>query len=262
VSRTPDDSSPPSARAASGPTGSEGSGTLPRPRNLLLRALPPDEYARLRPYLEPVTFTPLQRLTDDGEPIGHVHFPETGIISLLTRLADDTLVENGTVGYEGMAGFPLALGVEWTPAMIMGQVAGMSWRLDAATFHRLLPTLPALDTALRRYLVYLVAQVSQSLACNSLHPIERRCARWLLMTHDRVEGSTFELTHEVLAQMLAVRRAGVSVAADALRARGLIQYSRGSITISDRAGLEGAACECYGIVRDLRDRLPGARPTD
>ena len=230
----------------------------PRPRNRLLQAAPADEYDRLRPYLEPVAIVPLQLLADIGEPIRHVYFPETGIISLLSRAADGTLVENGTVGFEGMVGSPLVLGVEWTPAVILGEVAGLSWRLDAATFVRLLPTLPALEALARRHFVYFLAQVSQSLACNSLHPIEKRCARWLLMTHDRVGGDTFELTHEVLAQMLAVRRAGVSGAAHALRRRGLIGYSRGKVTVTDRAGLEAAACECYGIVRDHRARLLGA----
>ena len=106
--------------------------------------------------------------------------------------------------------------------------------------------------------MYLYGQVSQSLACNSLHSVEQRCARWLLMTHDRVGGDELLLTHEVLAQMLAVRRAGVSVAAHAMRRRGLIRYSRGRVTILDRTGLERAACECYGIVQGHRDRLLGA----
>jgi CRP-like cAMP-binding protein len=227
-------------------------------RNRLIRAIPAEERQLLLPHLEPVGLAPLEVLAEIGEPIRHVYFPETGIISILSRVADGTLIENGTVGCEGMAGFPLALGVEWTPAVIMGQVPGTSWRLAAGTFRELLPTLPALDALLRRYSVYFIAQVSQSLACNSLHSVERRCARWLLMTHDRVGGDEFTLTHEVLSQMLAVRRASVSEAADALRDRGVIQYSRGRVMVTDRDGLEGAACECYRIVRDQRDRLLGA----
>jgi CRP-like cAMP-binding protein len=227
-------------------------------RNRLLRAVPAGERALLLPHLELVALEPLQRLADVGEPIRHVYFPETGVISLVSRLADGTCIENGTVGYEGMAGFPLVLRVEWTPSMVQGEVPGTSWRLDAGTFRELLTALPALEALLRRYVVYFFAQVSQSLACNSLHAIEQRCARWLLMTHDRVPGDEFLLTHDILAQMLAVRRASVSQAADALRARGFIQYTRGRVTVSDRAGLEGAACECYGIVRGHRDRLLGA----
>ena len=226
-------------------------------RNLILRAIPAEEYARLLPHLEPFALEPMQLLAELGDPIPHVYFPETGIVSLLSRLADGTLIENGTVGSEGMAGLPLLLGVDWTPVVMTGQVPGLSRRVDAATFRALLPTLPVLETILRRYVVYFLAQVSQSLACNSAHTVEQRCARWLLMTHDRVPGDQFVLTHEVLAQMLAVRRAGVSVAADAMRTRGLIQYSRGRITITDRAGLAAAACECYGIVRRQRDALVG-----
>jgi CRP-like cAMP-binding protein len=226
-------------------------------RNLLLGALPPEEFAQLLPHLEPVMLEPMQPIAELGAPIPHVHFPESGIVSLLTRTANGTLVENGTVGREGMAGLPLAQGVDWTPALIVGQVPGISRRTDAATFRALLPGLPALAAALQRYAVYLHAQVSQSLACNSLHALEARCARWLPMTHDRVEGDAFVLTHEVLSQMLAVRRAGVSEAADALRTRGLIAYRRGRVAVADRAGLEASACECYGIVRDHRDRLVG-----
>jgi CRP-like cAMP-binding protein len=226
-------------------------------RNLLLRAIPAEEYARLLPHLEPFALEPMQVLAERGDPISHVHFPETGIVSLLSRLGDGTLIENGTVGCEGMAGLPLLLDVDWSPVVITGQVPGLSRRLEAATFRALLPTLPVLDALLRRYVVYFLAQMSQSLACNSAHTVEQRCARWLLMTHDRVPGDQFVLTHEVLAQMLAVRRAGVSVAADAMRTRGLIQYSRGRITITDRAGLEAAACECYGMVRQQRDAIVG-----
>ena len=229
-------------------------------RNLLLRAIPADEYARLLPHLQPFALEPMQLLAERNDAIPHVHFPETGIVSLLSRLDDGTLIENGTVGCEGMAGLPLLLGVEWTPVVITGQVPGLSRRVDAATFRALLPTLPALETLLRRYAVYFMAQVSQSLACNSAHTVEQRCARWLLMTHDRVPGDQFTLTHDVLAQMLAVRRAGVSVAADAMRTRGLIQYSRGRITVTDRAGLEAVACECYGMVRQQRDAIIGPMP--
>jgi len=230
----------------------------PRPRNRLLLGAPAEEYARLRPYLEPVTVAPLEVIAEIGETVQHVHFPETGIISLLSRAADGTLVENGTVGHEGMTGIALLLGVDWTPGVLLGEVSGLSWRVDAATFRRLLPSLPGLEALARRYILYFLAQVAQSLACNSLHPIEQRCARWLLMSHDRVGRDTFDLTHEVLAQMLAVRRAGVSGAANALRRRGLIEYTRGRVTVTDRAGLEAAACECYGIVRDHRERLLGA----
>ena len=227
-------------------------------RNQLLLALPAGELDLLRTHLEPCPLEPLQLLIDGNAPITHVYFPDSGIISVLSRLDDGTLIENGTVGYEGMAGLPLVLGVDWTPSVIMGQVPGSSHRVAAAAFLELLPSLPMLATLLRRYAVAFLAQVSQSLACNSLHSVNQRCARWLLMTDDRVAGSEFLLTHDVLAQMLAVRRAGVSEAASALQRAGLIRYSRGRVTVVDRAGLEAASCECYGIIRAQRQQLLGA----
>jgi CRP-like cAMP-binding protein len=241
---------------------SAGTPTVPAPqaasavvRNRLLRAIPAEEYARLLPHLEPVALEPMQILAEIGASVTHAYFPETGIISLLSRLADGTLIENGTVGSEGMAGVSLALGVDWTPALIAGQVPGVARRIDAATFRGLLPELPALRALLGRYTLYLAAQISQSLACNSVHTVNERCARWLLMTHERVERDEFTLTHEILAQMLAVRRAGVTVAAGALQQAGFIRYARGKVTITDREGLERAACECYSIIRAHRDRL-------
>jgi CRP-like cAMP-binding protein len=227
-------------------------------RNRLLRAIPAEEYARLLPHLEPIALEPMQYLADIGAPVTHAYFPENGIISLLSRLADGTLIENGTVGSEGMAGIPLVLGVDWTPAAITGQVPGVARRVDATTFRALLPELPGLRALLGRYMLYLTAQVSQSLACNSVHTVNERCARWLLMTHERVERDEFALTHEVLAQMLAVRRAGVTVAAGALQQAGFIRYSRGKVAIVDREGLERAACECYSIIQAHRIRLLGA----
>jgi CRP-like cAMP-binding protein len=226
-------------------------------RNRLLCALPAEEYDQVLMRLEPWMLEPLQPLADWSAAIDHVYFPDTGIISILSRLDDGMLIENGTVGFEGMAGLPLVLGVDWTPSVILGQVRGMSHRMEAAAFRELLPTLPALGELLRRYAVAFLAQVSQSLACNSLHSVDQRCARWLLMTDDRVAGDEFLLTHEVLAQMLAVRRAGVSEAAAALQRAGLIRYSRGRVTVVDRAGLERTSCECYGIIRAQRDRLLG-----
>jgi len=227
-------------------------------RNQLLLALPADELERLRPHLEPCPLLPLQLLIGLNAPIDHVYFPDSGIISVLSRLEDGTLIENGTVGYEGMAGLPLVLGVDWTPSMIVGQVPGMSHRVAAASFRQLLPSLPTLTRLLHRYAVAFLAQVSQSLACNSLHSVDQRCARWLLMTDDSVAGRQFVLTHQVLAQMLAVRRAGVSEAASALQRAGLIRYSRGRVTVVDRAGLEAASCECYGTIRAQRRQLLGA----
>jgi CRP-like cAMP-binding protein len=232
----------------------------PATRNWILRSLPAPDYAQVLPFLEPVALEVMQRIVHADEDFRYVHFPETGIISLLTELEGGTLVENGTVGMEGVAGFPIALGVTWSPVLVVGQVPGVSRRIAAAKFADLLDALPALQRAVTRYAVFFNAQVSQSLACNSVHGIEQRCARWLLMSHDRVPGDEFTLTHEILAQMLAVRRSGVTVAAGALQRAGLIRYHRGRMTITDREGLESAACECYGMLRKQRDRLLGAMP--
>ena len=226
-------------------------------RNQLLLRMPADERARLLPHLEPFTLEPMQVLAEPDAPIPHVYFPEGGIISLLRGMADGSLIESGTVGLEGMAGLPLALDVDWSLGTIAGQIPGPSRRMDAGAFRALLPELPGLQALLRRYTAFLLTQTAQSVACNGFHSIEQRCARWLLMTHDRVPGDEFVLTHEVLAQMLAVRRAGVTEAAGALQRAGYIAYSRGRVRIRDRAGLEGAACECYGQVRAHLERLLG-----
>ena len=185
-------------------------------RNWLLRTMPAEERLRLRAHLEPFVLEPMQLLAEPDRPIPHVHFPEGSIISLLRRMADGSLIENGTVGMEGMAGLPLFFDVEWSIGMITGQIPGPSLRMEAGAFRALLPELPGLQALLRRYTAFLMTQTAQSVACNGFHTIEQRCARWLLMTHDRVPGDEFELTHEVLAQMLAVRRAGVTEAAGAM----------------------------------------------
>ena len=226
-------------------------------RNRLLRAIPHEELEVLLPHLEPWQLEPMQLIVERGATIAHVHFPHTGIVSILSRLDDGTLIENGTIGFEGMSAFQLALGVDWSQSLIVGQVPGSSHRVAASTFKELLPTLPTLRALLQRYAVYFLAQVSQSLACNSLHTVDQRCARWLLMTDDRKAGSEFVLTHEVLSQMLAVRRAGVSEAASDLQRKGLIKYSRGRVAVIDRAGLERESCECYRKIRSHRDQLLG-----
>ena len=226
-------------------------------RNHLLRSLPAAERDRLLAHLEPFDIEPMRDIAESREPIPYVHFPETGVISFLTRLSDGALIENGTVGREGMSGLPLVLAADSTTAIITGQVPGSSLRIEAAAFRALLPELPEFDRLARRYALYFMTQVSQSLACNSRHRVEQRCARWLLMTHDRVPGDQFVLTHEVLSQMLAVRRTGVTVAAGALQDAGYIRYRRGRIMVLDRAGLERTACECYATVREQRDRLVG-----
>jgi CRP-like cAMP-binding protein len=171
-------------------------------------------------------------------------------------MASGAAVEVGTIGNEGMAAIGAFLGADSSINDIFVEVPGGAVRAEAAVFAAGIDRQPALRGLLHRYTDAYLTQVAQTAACNGLHGIESRCARWLLMTHDRVwEAARFSLTHEYLAMMLGVRRSGVTVAAGALRRAGRIRYSRGTIRVLDRAGLEAAACECYGIVRRHFDRM-------
>ncbi len=222
---------------------------VPAPRNRLLAALPPDALARLWPRLKPVVLPVRTGLMAPGEPIEAVYFPETGWVSMLALLADGQSAEVGLVGKEGMAGLPLLLGSDTGMAEAMVQGAGTMLRLEAADFHRALDDIPGLDKALLRYALAFQEQVTQTAACNGNHALDQRLARWLLMAHDRAEGDGFPMTQEFLALMLCVHRPGVTVAARLFQQAGLIRYGQGSMTITDRPGLEAAACECYGTVR-------------
>jgi CRP-like cAMP-binding protein len=230
------------------------------PRNRLLAALPPEVLAALWPRLEPVEL-PLRRvLHTAGEPITAVYFPETGYASALAYMEDGDAAEVGLVGREGMVGLPVLLGAECDDIEAMVQCPGTALRMGAAAFRDELERTPAFRTLLLRYALVHHGQVARTAACNGRHPIEQRLARWLLMAHDRSEGDEFPMTHEFLSMMLGVRRAGVTVAAGALQRAGLIRYERGRMEIADRAGLEAAACECYGVVRRAYDGLLGPPP--
>jgi CRP-like cAMP-binding protein len=224
-------------------------------QNRLLSALPPAERERLLPHLEPVTATIKQSFYEINEPIGHVYFPCTLVASLVTVMENGAAAEVATVGNEGMVGLPVFLGAERIPSVSFCQVPGSAWRLDAAALREVVQHDGALHSLLHRYTQAMFNQIAQSAACNRLHGVEQRCARWLLQTHDRVGRDQFELTQEFLGQMLGTRRAAVSAAAGALQKAAFIRYSRGRITIVDRAGLEGASCECYRVVRDEFERL-------
>jgi CRP-like cAMP-binding protein len=223
-------------------------------RNWLLRHLPEQELRSIRPHLTSVTIEGRHVLSQPNEMLRHVYFPESAVLSVISRLRHGT-VEVGTVGCEGMAGLPLFLEGASYPLEVIGQVEGRAWRMDASAFRSAANASTTMHHVLLRYTSAFLIQVAQTAACNRAHLLESRCARWLLMTHDRVGGGTFMLTHEFLAFMLGVRRAGVTVAARALQQRGYIKYSRGRMTILDRAGLESASCECYRVVRDHFDRL-------
>lgn len=225
--------------------------------NRILTLLPDTDYRRLEMHLERVHLPLKTVLYEAYMPITHVHFPIDGVTSILTTMEDGREAEVGTVGNEGMAGLPVFLGADSTPTMAFEQVPGDALRLRTEVFREEIARGGALTAVLHRYTQALFTQIAQSAACNRLHAVEQRCARWLLMTQDRVGANQFPLTHEFLGQMLGVRRATVTEAAGALQAEGLITYRRGIITVCDRAALEQASCECYRVIRDDFDRLLG-----
>lgn len=218
--------------------------------NQLLASLPHQESARVLACCEPVDLVFGSILCEPEQALRHLYFPLTGFISLVITLRDHQPLEMGLIGNEGMLGATLVLGVNSLPMRAVVQGSGTALRISATDFRRELQECPELLRLLNRYLYVLMAQLSQTAACTHFHEIEPRLARWLLMTHDRAHADHFYLTHEYLADMLGVRRSGVTVAAGALQLRGLIHYTRGEISILDRKGLEAASCECYDATID------------
>jgi CRP-like cAMP-binding protein len=223
--------------------------------NRLLSELPEDVYARLYPVLEPVFLRLGEIVYDNGQPMEHVYFPRTAVISLIYTMKDGATAEMGLVGNEGMVGIALFLGGKTTPNQAVAQVAGAALRMNAQALLEEFRCGGAFQLALLRYTQALITQISQTAVCNRLHPVERRLCRWLLMTHDRVPSNEVTMTQEFIAHMLGVRREGVTAAAHRLQEAGLIRYARGHITILARPGLEALACECYGVVKTELDRL-------
>jgi len=216
--------------------------------NTLLAALPGKNYRRLLSGLEPVTLNFGDVLYEPGQKIRYVYFPGNSLVSLLTLVDDRLALEVGMVGREGMVGLPLALGADVSLVRALVQGAGTAMRMKSARFSREIRKSPQLQQGVHRYANALMAQVSQTAACNRFHVVVARLARWLLMTRDRMRSKEFRLTQEFLSHMLGVRRVGVTNAARALQKRKLIDYSRGQISILDDKGLEAAACECYALV--------------
>lgn len=215
----------------------------------LIEGLPSKQRTKLLDGCEPVDLVFGDVLHEANQPIHHVYFPLGGFISLVATLEGHQPLEMGLIGNEGMLGATLALGVDLAPVRAVVQGSGSALRMSSELFKEQLLSSPQLLRALKRYLYVLMAQLSQSAACTHFHEIEPRLVRWLLMTHDRAHADHFYLTHEYLADMLGVRRSGVSIAAAALQARGLIRYSRGQIYILDRTGLEQAVCKCYASLQ-------------
>jgi CRP-like cAMP-binding protein len=226
--------------------------------NHLLAALPAHELRTVQPHLEPVELPTGRVFYEVGQSIEHAYFVERGVASMTTPVEDAPAVEIATVGPEGMVGIPLVLAADRMASRCFMQVPGAGVRIAADTFRDLYRRCPALSRLLLRYSLALTTLMGQTAVCNRVHSVEERCARWLLMTHDRVDENSFPLTQDFLAQMLGVRRPTVSIAAGMLAKAGLISYARGQLTVHDRAGLEAASCECYRIIAAEFDRLIGA----
>jgi len=225
--------------------------------NSMLAALPRKQYQRLLTGLESVALTFGEVLHEPGKRIQHVYFPSDSLVSLLTIVEGHRALEVGMVGREGMVGVPLSLGTDVSPVRALVQGAGTAMRMKAARFSEEIRKSAQLRQEVSRYTRALIAQITQTAACNRFHVVEARLARWLLMTRDRVRSDEFPLTHAFLGHMLGVRRVGVTTAAHALQKRKLITYSRGKIEILDRRRLEGAACSCYALVRDMNGGARG-----
>jgi CRP-like cAMP-binding protein len=224
-------------------------------RNRILAALPGEEFQLIRPRLEAVSLTHGEILYHASDPIRHVYFPNDAVISIVVILENGATVEVGPVGNEGMAGFDVVLGANTSFHQVMVQVAGSAVRMSAEVLKKECSQCAPLQAILLRYTMALHIFSSQSIACFRLHTIEERLCRWLLAMDDRAGGGEFELTQEIIAEMLGTQRSGVTLAARALQKAGLIDYTRGRIAILDREGLEEASCECYQVVKEQFDKF-------
>jgi CRP-like cAMP-binding protein len=217
--------------------------------------LPPAELPRLRPKLQQVDLALGDMLSQRDVPLDQIYFPESGMISLIGSLLNGTMVEVGVVGREGFVGMGVVVGADIGIMDKMVQCSGSALSIPVATLRRELAHCPELAKTMQSFVLALLSQVAQTAACNARHSVRQRLARWLLMARDRADSSVLILSHNSLAKMLGVRRAGVTVALGKYRKAGLVRYDRGMIEILDRAALEVVACECYGQVKAAYKRL-------
>jgi CRP-like cAMP-binding protein len=223
--------------------------------NQLLAALPADIYKRILPHLETVELKLRQVLYEAGDAVTHAYFPNNSLISLVSKMRNGHSAEVGMVGNEGIVGTSAFMGGDTMPYQVIVQGSDGAMKIKAAVLREEFNRGGPLQTLLLRYTQVLHIQVSQTAACNRLHSIDERLARWLLMTHDRVQSDKMELTQDFLSTMLGAERSGVTIAAISLQDEEIIKYSRGKITVLDRARLEQASCECYGRVKAISGEL-------
>jgi CRP-like cAMP-binding protein len=225
--------------------------------NAILDSLSITDIEHVRDAGDVVALSTHQVLYDYNRSTEAVWFPFGGVVSWTTRDLEGHCVETAIGGREGFIGVQVLLGAPSIAGHAEVQIPGQALEIEASRFHELLADIPLLQTGAYRFLLALFNQISQLSLCNRLHPMEERCARWLLMCHDRVGSDTFPLTHEYVSQMLGVRRASVTVALGVLRAAGIIDYQHGMLTVLDRPALEASSCQCYAIVREEYERLLG-----
>jgi len=228
----------------------QGVESRPDIANRILRALAHDTLERIWPALERVELKRGQPIGTVDQRVRRVYFVERGLISVVKTMRDGRSIEIGAIGIEGLTDPIVLFGVNGTLLDSVVQVPGTAFRGGVEEIRDAMRQDPAMAGLMQRYLRFSFHQLAQTAACNRLHSLEERCCRWLLIAHDSAHGDSFPLTHEFLAMMLGVQRAGVTIAANALRNAGLIAYTHGQITIANRAGLEEAACECYRSIED------------
>jgi len=221
------------------------------PENMILAALPPEQYSYLRRYLEFVRLRSGDILWEPNQPIESVYFPNSGMVSFVAVMRNGATVEVGMTGREGFVGTPVVLGARDAPVRAIVQIEGDGFRIESDLLRQILPRTPQLDQMLRRYAHAHAMQVAQTAACNCLHQVPERLARWLAMSYDRTESELLPLTQEFLAQMLGCRRSSVSAAIGSLQSTGVIRCVRGHVRVLNRKGLERKACECYEVMRRL-----------